>query len=181
MSPTGQESASALKEAKDKLTELGIPFCLFLGTALGAYRDGDFCPGDTDDIDIAVGAEYYNRLPEIKEAFNDWVNYHNWSAPDGLCPESSFKKQKDGYYIKVDIFFIDRINDKMAWRFYLGDDGKNNITKYFDKKHFEKFDKVVFYNEEYNIPGEIEDYLIDNYGNWKTPIHRRNWDWTEIS
>lgn len=178
--PTKQQSADTLKEVKKILNKLEIPFCLFLGTALGAYRDKDFCLGDVDDLDIAISDRYYYKLDKIKEAFEEFDNVNNWLADDKLCPESSFVKKWSAdikHYSKVDIFFISEINNKFAWRFYLDKTGNNNITKLFNKKYFEKFDKVVFYGTEYNIPNHIEDYLKANYGNWKIPIHRDNWNW----
>lgn len=176
--PTPSQSAEALKEAKQKLDDLQIPFCLFLGTALGAYRDGTFCPGDEDDVDIAVMDTYYDRIPDIKEAFKDWTLYHHLVAKDGLCQELSFKKTQMGGFSKVDIFFISEIDGKLAWRFYMGAGERETITKYLPKEHFKHFDKVNFFGTEYSLPGNIEKYLELNYGaNWRTPIHRKDWVW----
>jgi len=174
-------SANNLKEAKGALERLGIPFCLFLGTALGAYRDHDFCPGDIDDIDIAIHKSSYIRFLEIIKAFEDigFKFEHHFVMPDFIAPELSFTKEVDGHTYKIDIFFITPYKGKMAWRFYTVDFQGNFQTRMVDD-FFQNFDKVEFYGEEYSIPGPIEKYLEENYGpNWRTPIHRDNWDWTK--
>ena len=178
MSPSAEQSSQILKVAKDALDKLNIPFCLFLGTALGAYRDGTFCGGDTDDIDIAVDIKYFNRLEEIKQTLGIPVTLE-WN-PDGLCPEVSFKHKWSSdprHYTKVDIFFITEIDGRMCWRFYLDETGSKFITKSFAKKHWDTWDMTDFFGEEYNIPGYIEEYLTANYGDWRTPIHRDKWNW----
>ena len=46
-----------LSDVKGVLDSEGVTFWLSAGTLLGAYRDGDFIPGD-DDIDIDSYEEY---------------------------------------------------------------------------------------------------------------------------
>ena len=178
MATTPEQSAGVLKEAKRLLDELEIPFCLFLGTALGAYRDKKFCDGDEDDIDLAISDKYYDRVEDIKEKFKDFENEHHWCSDDKKCPEISFTKRWAGTsYTKIDIFFISEINNKSAWKFYPHSDPNAATTKLIDKRFFEKFDQVEFYGETFNIPCCVEDYLEANYGDWKTPINRKFFSW----
>lgn len=136
-------TSKVLQEAKMLLDNLAIPFCLFLGTALGAYRDGHACPGDEDDVDLAIDYSYYDRKESIKLAFNihgfDLV--HDFVNKDNISPELSFKKEG----VKIDLFFLSDLNGQKCWRFYLNDKSEESITKYVDKKHFESFDKAFFY------------------------------------
>jgi len=172
-----EQSANFLKEAKRLLDGLEIPFCLFLGTALGAYRDKKFCDGDEDDIDLAIEGKYYSRIEEIKEAFKNYNNSHHWKPDDGNCQEISFEIGGGKNRTKIDIFFISEIDGKAAWKFYPHDNPNQAVTKVIDKKFIEKFDKIMFYGEEFNIPSDIEGYLKANYGDWKTPLHRRVFTW----
>ena len=178
---TAEQSSQALKEFKKVMDELKIPFCLFLGTALGAYRDGTYCPGDEDDMDIAVDIKYFNRIDDIKREVNKqgkFTHLHDFIADDEVSPEVSFCKQyntKD--YSKIDIFFISDIEDKKCFRFYLDNNSNHYQTRLFDKKHFDSFETVNFFGEEYNLPGHIEEYLAYNYGDWKKPVNRKDWTW----
>lgn len=183
MVTTALQSSQALKEFKNILDKLEIPFCLFLGTALGAYRDGTYCPGDENDMDLAIDIKYFNRLDDIKKAVAEqgiFQHNHDFINTDGISPEISFVKRhgnEAGYYSKIDLFFISEVDGKMCWRFYLNDDPQETIDKFFDKKFWNEWQKINFFGEEYNIPGNIEEYLVANYGDWKTPIHRKDWDW----
>lgn len=183
MATTAQQSSQALKEFKTVLDGLNIPFCLFLGTALGAYRDGTYCPGDENDMDLAIDIKYFDKLRDIKKAVSDqaiFTHNHDFINKDGIAPEISFVKRHSnevGHYSKVDLFFISELDGKKCWRFYLNDNSEDTITKFFNKKHFETFSKITFFGVEYNIPAHIEEYLTANYGDWKTPIHRDNWLW----
>jgi len=181
MATTEEQSAGVLKEAKKLLDELEIPFCLFLGTVLGAYRDKTFCPGDIDDMDLAIDIKYYDRIEEIKEKFSEWDNCGDWIDKDGISPEVAFKKDwVNPYYSKVDLFFISEVDGKSAWRFYPQHNTVGCVTKLIDKKHLEKFDKIEFFGEEFNIPSNIEEYLETNYGkDWKKPLHRKFFSWRE--
>lgn len=179
MDTTALQSSQALKEFKQILDKLEIPFCLFLGTALGAYRDGTYCPGDENDMDLAIDIKYFNRLSDIKRDVGEqgiFEHNHDFINTDGISPEVSFVKHHDGCYSRIDLFFISEVDGKKCWRFYLNDNPQQTIDKYFDKKFWE-FEKITFFGEEYNIPGHTEDYLVANYGDWQTPIHRRDWDW----
>lgn len=53
----------------------------------------------------------------------------------------------------------------------------NNIYKVVvPRKYFENLKTINFYNMNFNIPYEAEDYLVYKYGvDWKTP--RKKWNW----
>lgn len=182
---TAEQSSQVLSYFKDLMDWLEIPFCLFLGTALWAYRDWAFCPWDEDDMDVAVDIKYFNRVDDIKKAIveqSQLTHVHDFIAQDGIAPEISFSKRhnKQGDYTKIDIFFISGEKDKNLFRFYLNDNAETHLNKYFDKKHWDTWDRVTFFWVEYNVPGDIEGYLESNYWkNWRTPIHRKDWSWSK--
>lgn len=170
-----QIAAANLKQTKGALQKLGIPFCLFLGTALGAWRDHDFCPGDIDDIDLAVHADHYARKDQIIEAMERiGFTAHEYEDPNAIAHEIAFQKGYGDWRSKVDIFFLVPKGDQMIWSFY--DTPAQN--KSIDGYHFLAYQRVNFYGTTYNVPHNIETYLEKNYGkDWRTPIHRDNWDW----
>lgn len=173
-------AAYNLATAKSILDELKVSFCLFLGTALGAYRDHDFCPGDIDDTDLAVLPTGDLQPERIIAAFEEagFSLYNFWNPEDGKAREISFYKVKDGHNYKVDLFLLSVVEmDKLSWRFFFNKEATEYDTKLIDLKYFQVLGEVEFYGVDYPVPAPIEDYLKANYGDWKTPIHRDNWDW----
>ncbi len=81
ISSTLKQAIKNLKDCKAIFDELRIPFCLWGGTMLGAYRDGNFIPKDEDDTDIRMDEKYSSYEKEIfgkfKEiGFKKKRNYH---------------------------------------------------------------------------------------------------------
>lgn len=167
-------ASETLKEAKVILKD--IKFWLAFGTSLGAYRDKDFCFKDEKDIDLGVNAKDYDEVVKLLPRFLEkgFILHHHWKPEDGIAPEISLKKVYAGFVSKIDIFFFTQKKDKMIVRIYGDTEGKKYRTKEI-KNYFKKFQSITFYGEEYNIPEQIEDYLTDNYGDWKTP--QKNWHW----
>jgi GT2 family glycosyltransferase len=178
-----QFAAKSLKEAKQALESLGVKYWLTLGTALGAYRDKDFCVNDWDDIDIGVTIEQYDMIAEITEAMEKagFENAHNFIAKDGISPEHCFKKPNDlGFRNKIDLWFYtpDATGQNRIFRFYRALDAKIHNTKTNPARHFDELGEIEFYGEKYPIPGDIENYFICNYGpDWRTPISRPAWNY----
>jgi hypothetical protein len=57
---------------------------------------------------------------------------------------------------------------------------KKSALNYFlvviPKSHFEKLDKIKFYNITFNIPSDVEKYLECRYGkDWRVP--KQEWKW----
>ena len=61
-----QLASDGLKEVKQILSGFNIPFYLAFGTALGAYRQGDFNEGDIDDIDLFINEVDYKHRKKIE-------------------------------------------------------------------------------------------------------------------
>ncbi len=175
MNLTAQKSADALADAKRALDSVGVPFCLFLGTALGAYRDKTFCPGDIDDIDLGIHIDYFPRIGDIRAAMERNSLREGSSFDGGVAPERAFQRaysEEMNDRTKIDLFFYVPKDGKILWSFYT-DPPQTRVSSDF----FKTFDTVEFYGMTYNIPSPIEDYLAENYGDWKTPIPRDRWIW----
>lgn len=170
-----EESIVNLAAAKKILDGLGIPFHLFLGTALGAFRDGDFCPGDEDDIDIAVHCDHYEQKDSIIEAFKRaGFEWHEYNAPNSISPEICFQKKHEGWHTKVDIFFIVPRGKNVIFTFYTPEAQNRQVPL----EHFLSAHRVVFHGVACNVPFRPSLYMERNYGpGWKTPIHRKNWQY----
>ena len=174
-------AAYDLFSAKRILDNLGIKSWLTLGTCLGAFRDHDFCEADWDDSDMGVDISDFARWPEISKAFMKAGFIAKLYLPaDGLCSEGSFTKRYGNFKTKVDLFFYTpnpNNPNEVMWRFYANDEATVYKTKAIAAKFHYNFKEIEFYGEKYLIPLEIEDYLTANYGDWKTPIHRSDWNW----
>lgn len=168
------EAIKSLHTAKKILDDLGIPFFLFLGTALGAYRDRDFCPGDEDDIDLAVHIDHYAQKYAIIAAFKEaGFNAHEYIAEGAISPEIAFQRNVEGGRSKVDIFFIVPKDGKIIWTFYTPQAQNRSVTN-----NFLMAGRTEFFDETFNLPYPAEPYLEENYGpDWRTPIHRNQWDY----
>jgi hypothetical protein len=166
------QSIENLREAKQILDELDLPFFLCLGTALGAYRDHDFCEGDEGDIDLGLHKDYYIFAEDIKELFfkGGFVLRGQYEHPLNIAPELSFTRND----CHVDIFFFTPIEDMFAWTFYSEPPQVRMIDNFF-----EKFDDIEFFGMQFKVPSPIESYLEANYGDWKTPIASKDWSWAE--
>ena len=166
--PSKQESAQALQDFKEILDQLKVRFFLDGGTALGAYREKDFCEDDQDDIDLTTLGD--DKMLDIVElaGTKGFTAYKAWKKKGQTTSQIAMKRNG----VKIDLMFKE-IKKKEAWWTVYKRDGV--VYKSLNKKHYKKRGKppqVNFYGETYNLPYDIEEYLFTRYGNWQTPVHR---------
>lgn len=157
-----EQAIQNLKDFKAILDELNITFWLDGGTALGAYRDKDFCDGDEDDIDLCCWDNHLYLMDVImsKAIEKGFILHHKWEL------ELSLKKSG----CKIDLFFNRKNKSEAYTHLYNGD----NIDKYvvIPIHFYERLEMIKFYDVDFLIPSPIEDYLTLKYGDWNTKIHR---------
>lgn len=164
-----------------------IPFYLFEGTLVGAYRDNDFCPGDEDDIDLGIWDEYYDRLQLV---IAELVNNYNFK----LIKTFEYRSKMEGVAIQRGKNHLDLIRvHKHPKR-----DEVYNYCRYFGKDESKiKRGRVmvcvypwscmdgqtdfVFYGLKCLIPKDANEYLTSRYGDYRTEIRRENFDWYTMS
>lgn len=160
----------------DILEECGIVAWLDGGTLLGAYRDGDFCDGDEDDIDIFTWSR-----PDIDEKIREVMGlaetrgfkvHRHWKgdrrAP-GMAQEVAFYREHTGR-MKIDFNVFER-KGSMAWGLaYVGKD--EGIPQVVPARFYDQMENIVFLGRIFNAPYNVERYLTHRYGDWRTPIHR---------
>ena len=156
-----------LLEVKEALDFLKVDFVLDGGTLLGAYRDNDFCEDDHDDIDLTTLHDSSIAI-DIVEALSEkgFELYHYWEKGEKNTAQLSMKR----HGLKIDLMFKE-VKRKNAW--WTVFQGKKLIYKRVPAKYYNKTELISFQRNEFNIPKETEDYLELRYGDWKTPIHRR--------
>lgn len=140
------------------------------GTLLGAWRDNDFCEDDWDDIDLTTFIDQWDKKDAIislaeKAGFS---LYHSWDIVDDNTPQLAFKK--DG--CKIDLMFKKQRGDKFYWCVY----GRNRrVYKEVFAGYYLEREKIKFQGLKFERPEEIDGYLRARYGNWKTPVHRKDY------
>ena len=157
-----------LAECADQLDDLGVPFFLSHGTALGAYRDGGFTPNE-DDIDIGFLAEHFVPNAHRIAAALTWRGYESTTLvrPFERCWAIKARKHRIG----IDLVSFVRWQDQVH-----GDNGRivpstlADFYGYYPSPMFEQTKKIELFGHIYDIPSPIEDYLELEYGaGWKTP------------
>ena len=164
MNERQQQAFNNLLEFRTIMEKLRIDFWIDGGTLLGFYRDSNFAIDDEDDIDLGCwdsNLEVRDLLVE-RCKLNGFKIYHVW--------EKQIAVVKDG--LKIDLFFHGRHKDNAFHFLYRG---KEAIPAIVPLHFFEKLDYININNETFLIPEEIEEYLTFKYGDWKTPIHRKDY------
>ncbi|MDG0865600.1 LicD family protein [Candidatus Lucifugimonas marina] len=147
-----------LKEAKQILDDLGIPFFLRHGTCLGAVRDGAFIPWD-DDLDIGSVIGLHGLTDEIVEQAAVEFRKHGYSA-DVIDSE---------LHISVD---LKKDGIQMDWTCYRIIDG--NIYQWpvlkIPASLHENLKEIEFLGTTFMVPNPPEEYFRLKYGDdWETP------------
>jgi len=147
-----------LKEAKQILDDLEIPFFLRHGTCLGAVRDGAFIPWD-DDLDIGSVIGLHGLTDEIVEAAAVEFRKHGYSA-DVIDSE---------LHISVD---LKKDGIQMDWTCYRIIDG--NIYQWpvleIPASLHENLKEIEFLGTTFMVPNPPEEYFRLKYGDdWETP------------
>ena len=147
-----------LKEAKEIMDPLGVPFFLRQGTCLGAVRDQAFIPWD-DDIDLG-GVIGLNGLTEdmidpVFDAFREQGYFVNVESNDRWIAAGMMKSS-----LRIDLTFF-RIIDDNIFHFPL---------IWMPARLFANLKEIEFMGGNYLVPNPPEEYLRTKYGpNWITP------------
>ena len=147
-----------LKEAKNIMDQLGVPFFLRQGTCLGAVRDRAFIPWD-DDIDlgcvIGLNGLTEDMVAPVLNAFRDHGYFVNEESNDHGIAAGMVKSS-----LRIDLTFFHIIDDSifhfpMIW---------------MPARLFANLKEIEFLGSNYFVPNPPEEYLRTKYGpDWVTP------------
>lgn len=153
------EVGNTLKRGAKLLKEVDN-WWLAAGSALGLYRDGEFCDTDNDiDVHFRTNREKVGQLfATLKKRFKDWelVREMFWNhIPVQLCVRDKNKVPFDMIFLFDDIYSGSTV--------FFNEHGEM-IDRLFKIKPLEtKYGTHPFLHP-------IEDYFLDHYGeSWKTP------------
>ena len=164
-----QIAFQVLKDARDALNRINIPYFLMGGTLLGFIRSGDFIPHD-DDMDIGIFIEDWS--PKIAEEFQKvGFKWERKLGTEKLGLEYTFFKNG----IQLDIFFWYKEKDYFWYAAWWKENKPENIIKLkFDK--FTMNPAWIIHEEEFSIPYDHDHWLEQIYGpDWKTPNPKWHW------
>lgn len=161
-----------LQKAKIALDESNTFFWLDFGTLLGPTRDGRLIKHDTD-IDLAVFLKDHSPLIKKSLEKHGFILQHTILVDDGKYGlEESYLYEN----IQLDIFYYSRDEKQMWCHLFPFDVNKNRVVKEL-KMTYSGFSSFSFIDQEWNIPTNYHQRLVDTYGenykipdpNWYTP------------
>jgi lipopolysaccharide cholinephosphotransferase len=142
----------------DELEARGVKYWFNWGLLLGAVRQNDFIPYDTD-LDITVHWEDRDKIYEIEPIMESKGCY---------VPTREECFYEDRWFIrdreKIELNFVERVGDKYIY-------SPNRCNLGCPVEYIDKLDAITFYGREFTIPSNAKEYLRLSYGdNWGTPI-----------
>lgn len=133
---------------------------LLFGTALGAYRDGDFLPGD-DDIDLGSFGKREEVAQKMREAGFD-VDIVWDEKIHGYRESVMIHARHD---VHVDIFFFVETPEGFVAHRAVEEEPFVRLPPW----QKQEFCQVEFYGDTYNLLSPPEKYLEFCYTDWKSP------------
>jgi len=181
--PNVTHDIEALREITQILNKNAIPYWLDDGTCLGAYRHGGVIPWDYD-IDMALlEPDFDNAKAALSALDPDLYTVQDWSG--ALCPKTYLRVLVHKTMTLIDLYCYRINSEKRTVRYlYALEESPYVPKKWKDRERhlmvdisFDKLfplKKAFFEGFEVNVPGKIEDWLHEKYGENLTPA--RLWD-----
>jgi len=155
----------------DVLEDIGVEFFLNAGTLLGAIRERKFIETDRN-VDLAmlqenlipIAKELESRL--IKKGITVQIIDHRHNKPwNGSVYAIKFR----GYGEHGELPAFMKIKGKRAIPSHLGDH-----WFVFTARFFEELDEIEFYGRTFKIPKDVNGFLTESYGDWRTSTKLSN-------
>lgn len=181
-----EDALSNLTAFRKIMDWIKVPFMLADGTLLGAYRDNGFVKDDENDIDIMIMDKYFGKWDEIKAKMiakgfelTKEVDIQFANSLDSLTSGYTKTAEHHGGAFKrgknhIDIMRMIPMGDKVC---NYGDMGR--LIYLYPEKLFEKFTKIEFYGVKYGAPYDIDWFLTERYGDWRTPVGKDKYSYKD--
>jgi hypothetical protein len=182
------QAIQALYVLRRTAAEVGMPFCLMDGTLLGAWRDGDFCQGDADDLDIGILDADFPKVETLVRQMAS-VGFESYKSLEFHSQVAGLGLQRGDIHIdlqrilnhpaKPECYVIGRLRT-LVKRHEDADYSPGNtlLAFVYPSRHLTSFGQVTFFGMDFHVPVETDGYLAVRYGqDWRTPLPREGYDW----
>ena len=168
----------------DLLDKNDIIYWLDYGTLLGAVRNGEIIPWDTD-IDLGTLGTEVEKICSLKDQIlADGYDFrvHQLNGPQSAQAHDvvNFKSAHTIYvfYSKINKLSLEipvwDTKPEYAWQYdrrWYGE-GERAIGKAFSKLYVHPRDEIEMYGRKFKCPNKVEQFLEYRYGpNWRTPTN----------
>lgn len=167
-----EEAVKNLLEVRKALFSVGVRFILDGGTLLGLYRDGMFPEDDQDDIDLTLWHDVVDSKETDILLSMGKMGFGLFKVREG--PTKILKFSKRGG--RVDLIFK---KVKEDWAYWVVRNKEDQIVQKVPAHFYMYTQEKEYFGKRFLIPREIEDYLTYRYDDWKTPIHRSEWNYVK--
>jgi len=159
-----------LKDMKYILDKNNIVFFLCYGTLLGQRRENKFIEYD-HDIDIGIfSKDYKKNIKDIVVNSGKFKFVHDFGNYDENNYEMTFLNIETNVRIDIMIFFKEDNEDLYYSTSYTGLCDKKELGYCKWKRHIRGLKKIQFFNTNYMVPNNTDEFLEETYGNdWKIP------------
>jgi phosphorylcholine metabolism protein LicD len=159
-----------LADFKRIADEEGMRFMLMEGNLLGAYRDGGFCEGDENDIDLGIMDDQFYKFANVATRLEDegFVN-RKFVFCNNLWHGGCW--ERNGNHIDI----MRMLNDGKVYN--IGDMG--GLRYDYSPDIFEEYGKINFIGLELETVGKIEKFLEERYGDWRTKVGKEEYSYRD--
>lgn len=163
-------SFQILLDLKEIFGKADIFFWIQNGLLLGLYRDGDAIEGDENDVDIGIWRRDIQKLKSVKEDLEAKNFRVRFTTNLYGSITATFKRLPCKVHLHVNCKYneADIIYQPMD---------KSGKVFVFPKEVYSDFGTIEWRGEKFNCPKDVDGYLTARYGDWKTPILKKDgWD-----
>lgn len=159
-----KDAVQLLYDVKDVADSVGIRYMLYGGTCLGAVRDKKFIDIDRDVDFACLHEDFMNHYPALTITFRDkgfdvhFVDHRHEKDWDGTPYGLKLSK----YGINSDFFGHFKHKN---YRYVPSHYGNYILAHRADL--IEDLKPIMFYDKEFLIPKNEDEFLTVKYGNWK--------------
>lgn len=160
---TGYRSLDDAKKLLCDMVEMlelhNIKYWLNWGLLLGAVRDGQPIPWDTD-MDVTIHKEDEQKL--IDQVIPAMQRLDCFVVDPKKCYEGDFWFIRDGE--KIELNTVQKLSDRYSYS-----PGRCDLD--CPHHYLDTLDEVEMFGRKFKIPSNVDKYLALSYGeDWKTPI-----------